>query len=81
MGVAAINASGQRAIQPRQSIPIAPSALDEEQLLITELILKPLGHLLRMLIDRGLVRLEWQQLLLPLTRALIPLSQSACRRY
>ena len=63
MSVAAINADGQPAIQPRQGIPIAPSALNEEQLLITELILKPLGHLLRMTIDRGLVCLEWQYLL------------------
>jgi len=61
--VAAIDADRERAIRPRERIPITLAALNEKGLLIAELTLKPLGHLLRMSIDCGLVRLEWQQLL------------------
>jgi hypothetical protein len=59
VNVAAVNPDGQRASWPWQRIPVALAALDEEWLLIAELTLKPLGHLLDMLVDRGPVRLEW----------------------
>lgn len=62
MDVAAVNADRERAIWPRQRIPVALAALNEERLLIAELTFKPLGHLLRVPIDRGSVRLEWQHL-------------------
>jgi hypothetical protein len=62
MDVAAVNADSEQARGPRERIPVAPSALDEERLLIAELTLKPLGHLLDMSVDCGPVRLQRQHL-------------------
>jgi hypothetical protein len=62
MDVAAVNADRERAIRPWEGIPIALAALNEERLLIAELALKPLGHLLRVPVDGGPVRLQRQHL-------------------
>src|SRR5262249_27034018 len=61
--VAAVYADRERTIGPWQRIPVTLTALDEERLLIAKFILQSLGHLLRVPVDCGPVRLHRQQLL------------------
>jgi hypothetical protein len=63
MDVAAVNADREWTIGPRQRIPVALTALDEERLLVAQLALQSLSHLLRMPVDCGHSRLQRQHLL------------------